>query len=293
MKPRPVTMRGKTVLIVGSDGWMGQALARRFREAGARVLRTTRRPDPKDGESSFLDLERDNGAWRPAAAVDAAILCAAVTSLKRCKDDPEATSRINVVQTAGIAATLVAGGSFVVFPSTNLVFDGSAPGPEESAPTCPATEYGRQKAAAERRLLALDSRRVAILRFTKVLGPGLTLFDGWLRSLRAGESIRPFDNFVMAPVSLSLAAETVVRVVEAGTAGILHLSADRDLSYADAARHLAARLSADARLVQPVPAGAEVEAIPRHTTLGGTRLSGEVGIEPPPPTQALDALISP
>jgi dTDP-4-dehydrorhamnose reductase len=291
-----MALRGKTILIVGAEGWVGRALARRFQDSGARILRTSRRPAAEGPDCTVLDLAGDVRAWRPPGTVDAAVLCAAVSSLKRCKEDPGGSRDINVLKTVRIAETLLAGGARVVFPSSSLVFDGLTPFEGESAPTCPRTEYGRQKVDAERRLLALDPARVAILRFTKIVGPGLPLFDGWLRSFRSGEVCCPFEDLRLAPVSLSLMAEAVGRVVDGGRAGVFHVSAAQDVSYADAALHLAARLSADGRLVQPVSsisAGADLEHIPRHAALGAKRLSEECGIAPPRATDALDELISP
>jgi dTDP-4-dehydrorhamnose reductase len=283
-------MRGKTVLIEGSDGWMGRILAQRFRESGARVLTTSRRAGSGDKDCSFLDLEQDVRAWRPPGPVDVAVLCAAVTSLKKCKDDPAGTSAVNVRNTLAVASTLLDAGAFVVFPSTNLVFNGTVPYRREEAEPCPVSEYGRQKAEAERKLLDLDARRVALMRFTKVLGPGLALFDGWVQSLRAGQEIRPFEDYVMAPVSLGFAVGVVLRVAEARAAGVVHVSADRDVTYAEAARQLAGRMSVDGRLVAPVRSGDP--SAPRHTVLDVTRMKREFGIQAPPVTEALEAVIA-
>lgn len=290
----PSGLQGKTVLIEGADSWMGRSLAPAFRSVGAKVLTTSRRPKAGDPDCLLLDLNGKVRDWRPPGPVDVAVLCAGVTSQKQCRDHPARSAEVNVEATVQVAATLVAAGALVVFPSTNLVFDGSVPHPSESAATCPKTEYGRQKEEAERRLLSLDPARVAILRFTKILGPGLDLFEGWLRGLRAGEVLHPFEDLVMAPISLPFAATAILRSAEKRLSGVLHVSADRDLSYAEAARSLAARLGLDARQVQPttsVSAGVALEAVPRHTALDARKCERELGITAPQPTDALKALL--
>src|SRR5690606_26325829 len=116
-----------------------------------------------------LDLADDPPRWRLPEDVAVAFLCAAVTALRSCEADPAGTARANVEHTARLASMLVGRGAFVVFLSSNLVFDGSEPRRRADAPTCPATEYGRQKAAAEGALLAMGG--VSIVRLTKVVGP--------------------------------------------------------------------------------------------------------------------------
>jgi len=57
-------------------------------------------------------------------------------------------------------------GSFVIFLSSNQVFDGTTPYRHSDEAVCPLNEYGRQKAAFENWLLG-RSKPAAILRLTK------------------------------------------------------------------------------------------------------------------------------
>jgi hypothetical protein len=66
----------------------------------------------------------------------------------------------------GTAITeLVEGGKL-----TNLVFDGSVPCRNAHDAACPVTEYGRQKAEAEKQLLALGNM-AAVVRVHEGHGP--------------------------------------------------------------------------------------------------------------------------
>ena len=88
----------------------------------------------------------------------AAVLAAAVTKLDACERDPEATARVNVEANLALAAMLASQGVYVVFLSSNQVFDGTRPHRLGSEPTSPQTVYGRQKAEVESRLLARTTR---------------------------------------------------------------------------------------------------------------------------------------
>ena len=244
---------------------------------------TTRRPDAVDEFNLYLDLEEGADEWRCPRPIDVAVVCAGVSKIKACKQNVEATARVNVQGVSALAKALVARGAFVVYLSSNHVFEGSVPYRAPDDPVSPVTEYGLQKAEAERRISQLGDR-ASIVRFTKVLGPADHLFTAWSRALRNGEIIRPFSDMYMAPVPLWFAVSMLKQVADMRLPGILQVSGERDICYADAA-HLGARLlGADLGLVQPVDAsqsGLYMEPVSAHTTLDIERLKSELGMEPP------------
>ncbi|MDD5656193.1 MAG: sugar nucleotide-binding protein [Elusimicrobia bacterium] len=276
-------------LIVGSDGLLGRALCARLRAGGRDVIATSRRPGTG---APFLELGRGVEGWRPPRPARVAHLLSAQASLELCRRDPAGTRLVNVEAVCALAESLRRQGCFVVLPSTNLVFDGTRAFARPQDPPRPATEYGRQKAEAERRLLA-PGGGAAVVRLGKVLAPGLALWKSWIEALRRGEVIRPFRDMVMAPVTAALAAEVLERVAEAGRAGVFQFCASRDVTYAEAALRLARRLGADPRLVEPVSAQAAGwrDAVAAHATMDCSRLREEFGVSPPDPEQAVDALV--
>ena len=129
-------------LIVGADSMVGSALITRLRQTGARVLGTTRRRENVSEECLHLDLADNVQQWRPPQPVDVAILCAGVTALQACKNNPTESAKINVAGLTQLARNLFRDGAFVIYLSTNQVFDGSVPFRSAHDPRCPVTEYG-------------------------------------------------------------------------------------------------------------------------------------------------------
>jgi dTDP-4-dehydrorhamnose reductase len=270
-------------LVIGADGFLGGALVRRLRAIGEPVTGTTRRTPTGDSSRLFLDLSEQQANWRCPCPVGVSVICAGVTKLNDCHRDPGGTAYINVVRTLQLASDLVSQGAFVIYISSNAVFDGSVPYREPDAATLPVTEYGRQKAQAEKQLLQLGDL-VSVVRFTKVLGPESQPFNEWGRSLRSGRPIHPFSDAVLAPVGLDFAVNVLHRVGKARLSGIVQVSGDRDVSYAEAARWGASQLGADADLVQPVERSRLqhcIEPMPAHTTLNTDRLKSALALEPP------------
>ena len=169
------------------------------------------------------------------------------------------------------------------------MLDGLRPFRPANAPYAPQTEYGRQKAETEQRLRQLPG--TCVVRFTKVLGPATPLLLNWIAALRKGEVIRPFADMPMAPVPLDFAVEALTSVAAARAEGVVQVSADRDITYAEAARFVADCLHCPPHLVRPVTvadSGMAIDHVPAHTTLDATRLKTEFGLAPPPPWAAIN-----
>lgn len=273
--------KNDSVLIVGADGTIGRSVAAAFEAAGKTVWQTTRHRDRVNGKRLFLDLSQGMAHWPlPPAPTSTAILCAAVTSLERCRLDPESCRKVNVEGTIALAKRLIEAGTFVVFLSTNLVFAGETPFAKPTDPVNPRTEYGRQKAEAEAQLLAWGEQ-IAIVRLSKVLSPDMRLFQDWIQDLTAGKVIHPFSDMVMAPVSLAFAVKVLLEVTERRMPGIFHVSAIEDVSYATAGRYIAYKLDADMELVQPTSYRESGLAFaPLNTSLDSSRLV-DLGLRAP------------
>jgi dTDP-4-dehydrorhamnose reductase len=267
------------VLVVGGDGTIGSALRERALARGLEVVTTTRRALPVARDRVALDLRAVDALRLEGPAIDVAYLAAGVTSLEACRKAPGESRAINVDGVVALATRLQQAGIFTVFLSTNLVFDGTQPFRRTDEAVCPTTEYGRQKAEAEARLLALAGL-AAVVRLTKVLTPSSALLRGWAAALQAGQAIRPFRDVVMAPIALDDVVEVLVEIGRRRLGGIHHLSGDADVSYADAARRFAAAFGAATRLVQPTTAAEArvlLEAVARHTTLDMAGLPERLG----------------
>ena len=270
-------------MVVGADGLIGRALADHLVRAGQAVIETTRRSDTISAKRVYLDLSEDVSHWRPPCPVSVAYLCAANASLEHCRRYPAQSAEVNVRNTLLLAKILAADGTFITFPSTSLVYDGSIPFRKDDDPVCPDIEYGRQKAEAERQISQLGDS-VAVVRLAKVLGPNFTLFSKWAEAMRSGETIHPFADMYLSPIPLSCAVTVFRLVSELRLPGIFQLSGNRDVSYAEAAYLGASLLGADPSLVQPTEAyksGLYLESLPAHTTLNMDRIKSTLAVEPP------------
>jgi len=277
-----------SLLIVGSSSTIGRSLAEWFTSQNHPVWLTTRDAGAVGPQTRWLDLAQSASTWSLAnLPCQVAVLCAAVTSQKACQEDYATTYAINVTATVELAKHLVDMGTFVVFVSTNLVFDGTVPLVSADRLVNPQTTYGQQKAEAEQALMALGSDSVAIVRLSKVLDENYALFRGWIDNLKAGQPIYPFEDLYFAPISLQFVTNLLIQVSQQCLGGITQASATHDLSYAEVAYHLAQKFRLDTNLIHPVSCQSiGIAHVPRFTTLNTDRLQ-ILGIYPPAPWRSI------
>ena len=273
-------------LLVGGDSEIGSATACHAEAMGRVVLATTRRADRAGPQRPLLDLAAPLYDWVPPSGTDAACIFAAVARIAACQADPAGSAYVNVTQTLELTRRLLKAGAYVLFLSTNQVFDGRTPHVPASAEACPVSEYGRQKARTEAMLRASmdDGAPVAILRLAKVTSPQMPLLHAWLDALAAGKPIRAFSDMTMAPTPLDLVTGAIGALMRDRAAGVFQLTGPADATYADIGLHLARRLGAPSALVEVTSAeasGMPAGSTPAHTTLDSSALRERYGIAAP------------
>jgi dTDP-4-dehydrorhamnose reductase len=278
-------------LVVGGNSEIGSATAQLIRSRGGEVICTTRRLSTASNEV-LLDLSRPVKDFVIPGGVRSACIFIAVARLAACEADPVGSAQINVKQSVALAEMLAARGVYTLLLSTNQVFNGDSSHVRWDTPVSPISEYGRQKADAERMLGALmrNGAPVGILRLGKVVSPGMALVENWKRELAAGRPIRAFDDMTMAPTPVNVVAECIARMMEDRLRLVAQLTGPQDVTYAEVGRFIAGRLGANPGLVQPVSAldnGMPHGSTPRNTTLDSSLLLARYGLTVP---AALDVI---
>jgi dTDP-4-dehydrorhamnose reductase len=262
---------------------------------GATVYGTSRRIGREDDPHTLtIDLSEPSNSEITLPNVDVAVFCAAMARFKDCREQPSVAMQVNVTSPVELATRITSRGGRVVFLSTSAVFDSTKPQVSPDAQRCPVTEYGKLKAEAEQAFLALGPA-ATVFRLTKVVEKKTRLFADWRNEWQRGRSVSAFSDHFLSPISLDQVVEALAYVATSNTSGIVQISGEVDVSYADVAHHLARRWSVHPSKV--VPVGAREYGIPpsevlTHTTLDTTRLHALTGFQPPDPYELLDRVFT-
>lgn len=134
----------KNVLITGANGQLGNEM---------RVLASENKAfNYFFTDINELDILDQEGVERFVTAneIDAIVNCAAYTAVDKAEDNQELCYKLNALAPGYLAQAIEKRNGTLVQISTDYVFDGTAHIPyRETAPTCPASTYGRTKLDGE------------------------------------------------------------------------------------------------------------------------------------------------
>ncbi|MHB1835640.1 MAG: NAD-dependent epimerase/dehydratase family protein [Solirubrobacteraceae bacterium] len=201
----PTDLDGRRVLVTGGSGFIGRHVVARMTAAGATVRVVDLQPHPDPDVDIVIGDIADPAVLKRAfdGGFDSVVHLAALTSVLRSLEQPEATFATNVIGTnAVLAAARAAGASSLSFASTNAVTGPmTAPKISEAAVLHPLTPYGSTKAAGEMLMSAYTASyglRCACIRLTNVYGPGMQAKDSivarLMRAIRLGTTFEIYGD---------------------------------------------------------------------------------------------------
>jgi dTDP-4-dehydrorhamnose reductase len=250
------------ILISGADSALGSALARvcAARHLPCHLL-TRQELDLADPASVDAAIRRYR-PWAIINAVDHAPLVAAGHSTERSQRDNAAGP---VVLAAACARHALALLNF----SSDMVFDGTKPGPNlESDPVNPQCVHGHNKAEAEQRVLTVHPAAL-VVRTSACFSPWdqHSFLSRALATLAAGQPLHAADDVMVSPTYLPDLAHACLDLLIDRAAGIWHLTNGSALSWAQLAQRAAALAGIDSSLLTPTRSA----AAPRYSALGSER----------------------
>jgi nucleoside-diphosphate-sugar epimerase len=287
----------QNAIVVGVDGFLGRAVARKLSSRGTNVIGVTRRargpriPGVRHVAAQLDDPQAVADALRETRGVSATVTfhMAGMSSASDCERAPLDALRANVTTlTVVLEALRSLQLSRVVFPSTGLVYGQCAASPvAEDAPTSPTTVYGATKLAAEAILSAYTTSfgfASAVARLSTVYGAdaspetvvGRLLGQARARTPLHVRTARPVRDFIY----VDDVAEGLIALADSldgpGSA-VYNVSSGRPVTVGELARELAseAGMSGDIAETDPESPGAFPGLV-----LSNLRIRNEVGWQP-------------
>ncbi|KAF3932683.1 hypothetical protein ABW19_dt0202740 [Dactylella cylindrospora] len=155
----------KKVIVTGATGLLGRQVVKTFKEAGWEVTGTGfTRANPPQILKVDLSSEEEVGTLLDDIKPLVVVHCAAEKSPDRCATDPAGTKELNVNVPGHLAKQTKQRGIFLIYISTDYVFDGR-PGAapyEADAETSPPNFYGETKRAGEIAVLEASDKAVVV-----------------------------------------------------------------------------------------------------------------------------------
>lgn len=237
---------GYKIILTGSSGHIGTFLARSLIDKGQLFC-----IDLIDG----YDITRRDIVTNLFDTIKPGIVihCATYGNVRQCEADKKNAYLVNVQGAELIAQYSRDCGTYLIFFSTDYVFDGRKGWYKEEDQANPINYFGRTKRWAEEKILEINGENSLILRTSQVygyLGPKKDNLDLWvIDNLLKGNKIEAFLNVYNTPTFIGDILEVIQKAINKRLIGLYHSAGSDRVSRFEFISALASCVGAPSELV--------------------------------------------
>jgi dTDP-4-dehydrorhamnose reductase len=295
-------MTTKKILVVGSNGLLGQKLCEIITRGGAYNLSMSsveEKPIRQVVGAQYAQCDitnkKETKALVAAVRPDLIINAAAMTNVDVCEAERDLCWRINVDGVEYLVEAAKKCGATLIHISTDYIFDGKAgPYSEDDRPE-PISYYGKSKLASEN--IVRTAEIPYIIARTMVLygyAPGVkSNFALWLiQNLEANKPVRIVDDQFGNATLVDDLAYGLIQAYEMERTGVYNIAGRDIMSRYEFALKLAKVFDFDPTLITPIKTAELKQPAPRPMNSGLITLKAEIelGYKPSTTEQGLRIL---
>ena len=245
------------LLVTGASGLYGSKLAELSTARNFQVYSGYSQDQPAYGTPIHFDVSDKTRVKEAFQKVNPEVVvhAAALTDVDKCELEKELAWKINVEGTSNIAEAAKESHAFLVYISTDYVFDGEKGHYEETDKTHPINHYGLTKLESERIVKDIFGE-YCVARGSVIYGSAPAArkvnFALWvLNKLKRNEQVRIVTDQWNSPTLNTNLAEMTLEIIKRRLSGTFHLSGATRVNRYDFAKLIAQTFSLDADLVKP------------------------------------------
>lgn len=227
------------VLVTGGSGLLGSKLTEIAADRGHDVISGYVKNRPVLGERLRMELQDPDEVKRKVLDLRPEVIfhAAAMTDVDQCEVERDRAFNINVLGTEAIKEAARGSGAFLVYVSTDYVFNGELGRYREDDPTDPLNYYGYTKLMGER---GCDCVARAGVIYGSAPARGKVNFALWLiEKLGSGEEVSIVIDQYTTPVLNTNLAEMILEAGEKRLSGVYHMAGATRISRYDFACEIA------------------------------------------------------
>ncbi len=268
------------ILITGANGLLGQHLVKLLLDTTAHDIIATGKGEPRyvvqDSRLHYYALDITDGMavhlLFEKLLPDTIVHCAALTQADECELNPIKAWEINVTATRFIGDAAKKINAFLIFISTDFVFDGMNGPYKETDTVNPVSYYGSTKVAAEKAVaesgLPYAIARTCLLYGNILIGTRSNIVSWVKENLEQGKKIKVVGDQWRTPTYVEDLAKGILLIVEKKATGFFHISGEDFLSPYDMAVATADYLHLDKSVMEKVDASVFTQSAKRPAKTG-------------------------
>lgn len=286
------------ILVTGAGGLLGSRLTELAVSKGYDVYATYLNHLPPSGHVVKMDITDRHQVFKIVEKTrpDILVHCAALTNVDVCEVKRELALKVNARGTQFIAKAAKNIGSYLVYISTDYVFDGEKGRYREEDKPNPVNFYGYSKLLGERAVTEIGGDHL-IVRASVIYGSrpagGKKNFALWLiENLKAGHEVKVLTDQYVSPTFNTNLAAMILDAIEKGVTGVLHMAGATRASRFKFAVKLAKEFGFDGSLIKRATMNEMrwVAKRPRDTSLDVSKAKNMLEVKPMKLSDTLKAL---
>jgi dTDP-4-dehydrorhamnose reductase len=285
------------ILVTGSSGLIGSQLTKDLSKTET-VFSVYNTSIPLYGIPVNLDLTQPEQISKVLDEIhpDVILHLAALVDVDKCQENYELSYGINTKPTQIISEFAEKNNIFLIYVSTDYVFDGQYGLRKESDLPNPQTIYGKTKLEGEH-IIKNSKNPWCIVRTSTPFGVHnkKKSFLVWVtESLLAGKEIQIVDDQFTSPVYIPHFSEMLQEIISKKITGLFHLSGNTRISRYDLAVLLAQKLGLNTKLIIPTKIEYMNWNTPRpfDCSLDSTKISSLLETKPKEISETINLFIS-
>ena len=242
-------------LVTGSAGLVGQQVVKDLSKSN-QVFSCYNESKPEYGDSVKMDLKNYEMISSVLTEIkpDVVIHLGAMTGVDICEKEKTSASEINTKATEIIAKECSKLNSFLVYVSTDYVFDGNFGMYKEDDVANPLGFYGKSKLEGEKMIQTFSSDW-CIARTSTPFGlhPTKKSFPVWvIENLKKQKQIDVLSDQFTSPTYVPNLSKMLIEISERHLDGIFHVAGATKISRYEMARMVSDKLNLDEKLLRDV-----------------------------------------
>ena len=243
-------------IVTGSAGLIGSQLVNDLEKSGEIVYSCYNNVKPLCGiptKLNLLNLE-DIHKFFKKIQPDVIIHSAALTDVEKCEVEPKLANSINVKSTEIIAKEAENLDSYLMYISTDYVFDGKKGSYRETDLTNPLNHYGKTKLSGEK-IIKDKTSKWSIIRTSTPFGTHSfkKTFPVWVfENLKNNKKINVLEDQFTSPTYVPNLSKMILEIITRNLEGFFHLSGSTKISRFEFAKIVLEKFNLDSSLLNPV-----------------------------------------
>lgn len=243
------------ILVTGSAGLIGNQVVKDLVQSGYTVYSGYHDTKPQYGNPINLSLESPDKIPTSIEKIqpEAIVHLAAITNVDKCETEKNLAMTINCEATKFFAKESTKQNAFLVYVSTDYVFDGKEGMKKESDKPSPIDYYGKSKFEGEK-VVMKEGKRWCIARTSTPYGihPIKNTFPVWIaKNLIKNNEINVIEDQFTSPTYVPNLSKMLIEIMSRKEQGVIHVAGDTRISRYEFAKQIAKKLNLDKKLLKP------------------------------------------